>query len=82
MAGFFHMMAFQPLSGRLPVPEDRSVTILTEEPTAERRRSFKIHRAWFVAGATLIATVGAAGFRATPAVMIDRHAPMTMWPSG
>jgi sugar phosphate permease len=47
------------------------VTILTEEPTAERRRSFKIHRAWFVAGATLIATVGAAGFRATPGVMID-----------
>ena len=47
------------------------MTILTEEPTAERRRSFKIHRAWFVAGATLIATVGAAGFRATPGVMID-----------
>ena len=47
------------------------MTILTEEPTAERRQSFKIHRAWFVAGATLIATVGAAGFRATPGVMID-----------
>jgi sugar phosphate permease len=47
------------------------VTILTEEPTAQRRRSFKIHRAWFVAGATLIATVGAAGFRATPGVMIE-----------
>jgi sugar phosphate permease len=29
-----------------------------------------VHRAWFVAGATLLATVGAAGFRATPGVMI------------
>lgn len=65
------MMAFQPLSDRVPIPEDQSVTILADEPTAERRRSSKIHRAWFVAGATLIATVGAAGFRATPGVMID-----------
>ncbi len=36
--------------------------------TASRTR--KIHRAWLVAAATLIATVGAAGFRATPGVLI------------
>jgi sugar phosphate permease len=38
-------------------------------PPAGRTR--KIHRAWIVALATLIATVGAAGFRATPGVLID-----------
>jgi sugar phosphate permease len=65
------MMAFQPLCGRWPTPEDQAVTMLTREPTAQIRKSSKIHRAWFVGGATLIATVGAAGFRATPGVMID-----------
>lgn len=65
------MMAFQPLSGWLPLPEYHCVSTLTEEPIAELRRSTKIHRAWLVAGATLIATMGAAGFRATPGVMID-----------
>ncbi|HKD98838.1 MAG TPA: MFS transporter [Micromonosporaceae bacterium] len=34
-------------------------------------RRHRVHRAWFVAAATLLATVGAAGFRATPGVMID-----------
>jgi sugar phosphate permease len=71
MARFFHMMAFKPLSAPAAMPKYQAVTILTEEPTAQRRRFVTLHRAWWVAGATLIATVGAAGFRATPGVMID-----------
>jgi sugar phosphate permease len=47
------------------------VTTLTPVKSARTRRTRKIHRAWLVAGATLVATVGAAGFRATPGVMID-----------
>src|SRR5262245_34840247 len=47
------------------------VTTLMRAPTTQSGRTRKIHRAWLVAGATLIATVGAAGFRATPGVMID-----------
>ena len=34
------------------------------------RRAGKIHRAWFVAAVAFVATVGAAGFRATPGVLI------------
>src|SRR5436305_7843421 len=30
-----------------------------------------LHRAWFVAGVAFVATVGAAGFRATPGVLIN-----------
>jgi len=48
-----------------------AVTTLIPAPTERRSRTHKIHLAWFVAGVTLIATVGAAGFRATPGVMID-----------
>jgi predicted MFS family arabinose efflux permease len=33
-------------------------------------RTRKIHRAWLVAATTLVATMGAAGFRATPGVLI------------
>ena len=52
------------------------MTILTEEPTAERRRTSRSTGPGSSPAATLIATVGAAGFRATPGVMIDplRHA--------
>ncbi len=34
----------------------------------ERKR---LHRAWFVAGVAFVATIGAAGFRATPGVLIN-----------
>jgi sugar phosphate permease len=37
---------------------------------APARRAAKIHRAWFVAAVAFVATVGAAGFRATPGVLI------------
>jgi sugar phosphate permease len=67
MAGFFHMMAFKPLGDGSSGTEDLLVTTtMTRVPAGTR----KIHRAWFVAGATLLATVGAAGFRATPGVLI------------
>jgi sugar phosphate permease len=49
-------------------------------PVAPRTR--KIHRAWIVAAATLIATVGAAGFRATPGVMIDPLQAAFGWSKG
>src|SRR5215475_6379417 len=65
------MMAFQPLGDPCLFPEDHGVTTLIPAPTTRPGRTRKIHRAWLVAGATLIATVGAAGFRATPGVMID-----------
>ena len=45
-----------------------AVTLTTNRPTRTRSG---LHRAWLVAAATLIATVGAAGFRATPGVLID-----------
>jgi sugar phosphate permease len=34
------------------------------------RSSTRLHRAWIVAGVALVATIGAAGFRATPGVLI------------
>lgn len=43
-----------------------AVTVLE----APARRVGKIHRAWFVAAVAFVATVGAAGFRATPGVLI------------
>jgi sugar phosphate permease len=39
-------------------------------PSAPARRP-RIHRAWFVAAVAFVALVGAAGFRASPSVMID-----------
>ena len=35
------------------------------------KRAARIHRAWIVAGVAFVATVGAAGFRATPGVLIN-----------
>jgi sugar phosphate permease len=35
------------------------------------KRSAKIHRAWLVAGVAFVAIIGAAGFRATPGVLIN-----------
>ena len=66
MARFFHMLAFRPLPDRSPIIEHWRVTVLE----APARRAAKIHRAWFVAAVAFVATVGAAGFRATPGVLI------------
>jgi len=66
MAGFFHIVAFGPLPGTGKIVHDGVVTT-TLPPTITRR---KLHRAWLVAGVAFIAILGAAGFRATPGVLI------------
>jgi sugar phosphate permease len=86
MAGFFHIVAVRPLARVQTGPKDEPVTttepaiITTQSGTTNQTRiaigsgptrTRKVHRAWIVAAATLIATVGAAGFRATPGVLID-----------
>jgi sugar phosphate permease len=71
MAGSFHISAIRPLTVSETGVEDDLVTTLRTAPApAPAGPRHRIHRAWFVALATLIATVGAAGFRATPGVMI------------
>ncbi|WP_198653752.1 MFS transporter [Actinocorallia populi] len=42
----------------------------------------KLHRAWIVAGVALVAIVGAAGFRATPGVMINPLREEFGWSTG
>ena len=42
---------------------------VTQTETAPVRRK-RLHRAWLVAGVAFVATIGAAGFRATPGVFI------------
>ena len=42
----------------------------------------RLHRAWIVAAVTLVALVGAAGFRATPGVLIDPLRDEFGWPRG
>src|SRR5258706_13597452 len=66
MAGFFHMLTFRPLVAGSAAGEHGCVTVVEAPP----RRAAKIHRAWFVAAVAFVATVGAAGFRATPGVLI------------
>ncbi|MEV5711090.1 MFS transporter [Actinoallomurus sp. NPDC052274] len=52
---------------------------LPDTPVRTRPRP---HRAWIVAAVTLIALVGAAGFRATPGVLIDPLRAEFGWPRG
>src|SRR3954453_653999 len=47
--------------------------------TQTRRR---LHRAWYVAAVAFVATVGAAGFRATPGVMINPLRQEFGWSTG
>lgn len=42
-----------------------------QRPVPRRRPRPRIHRAWWVAVVSFVALVGAAGFRATPSVLID-----------
>src|SRR5215212_5616968 len=53
------MLAFRPLVVTVRPPQNQPVT-----------RVHRIHPAWFVAVVAFVALVGAAGFRATPSVMI------------
>src|SRR4051812_25396926 len=59
MAQFLRMMAFRPLVRSGQAPHIDHVT-----------KTYRIHPAWFVAAVSFVALVGAAGFRATPSVMI------------
>src|SRR4051794_39503270 len=65
MAGLLHMVAVRPLVGSPRLIKDGPVTV------TEEKRKARLHRAWIVAGVAFVATVGAAGFRATPGVMIN-----------
>ncbi|MCO5999609.1 MFS transporter [Actinoallomurus rhizosphaericola] len=51
-------------------------------PDTPARARPRLHRAWIVAAVTLIALVGAAGFRATPGVLIDPLRAEFGWPRG
>jgi predicted MFS family arabinose efflux permease len=55
--------------GASRTPEDESREAPAGEPGGGRGR--RIHRAWFVAAVAFVAIIGAAGFRATPGVLID-----------
>jgi MFS family permease len=64
MAEFLHMLAVRPLVDRAGAIDHGWVTI-TET------RSARLHRAWVVAAVAFVATIGAAGFRSTPGVLIN-----------
>jgi sugar phosphate permease len=53
------MLASRPLAGSAGIPQNRLVT-----------KVHRIHPAWFVAVIAFVALVGAAGFRATPSVLL------------
>ncbi|HEY0542292.1 MAG TPA: MFS transporter [Actinoallomurus sp.] len=51
-------------------------------PDIPPRTGPRLHRAWIVAAVALVALVGAAGFRATPGVLIDPLRDEFGWPRG
>ena len=57
---------------------------LTERPSANpsTRLSRRVHPAWWVAGVTFLTAIGAAGFRATPGVLILPLHDEFGWPHG
>jgi MFS family permease len=63
------MLAFRPLVDRSLLTEDGRVTTTGIKAIVDKPA--RLHRAWIVAGVAFVATVGAAGFRATPGVMIN-----------
>src|SRR5690349_23629129 len=64
MARFLRMMASRPLARPGRAPHNDRVRTRT-------RRSARLHPAWLVAAVAFVALVGAAGFRATPSVMLQ-----------
>jgi MFS family permease len=63
------MLAFRPLVDRPEVIDDNGVTIT--EAKRSPKSGGRLHRAWLVAAVAFVATIGAAGFRSTPGVMIN-----------
>ncbi|MGP3969517.1 MFS transporter [Streptomyces sp. 6N223] len=69
MARSLHILAIRPLDSHACAREDRHVTQTIQE---ERKRTApRVHPAWWVAGVSFLVLIGAAGFRATPGVLID-----------
>src|SRR4051794_6196234 len=66
MAGSLHMLAVGPLAAIPPAPACSPLVT-----TIDAVRTRRIHPAWWVAGVTFLALVGAAAFRAVPGVLID-----------
>src|SRR5690349_15371008 len=64
MARFLRMMASRPLARPGRAPHNDRVRTRT-------RRSARLHPAWLVAAVAFIALIGAAGFRATPSVLLQ-----------
>ncbi|WP_082155045.1 MFS transporter [Jiangella alkaliphila] len=60
----------------------RRIVVVTQTVSAPRRQIPRIHRAWWVAVVAFVALVGAAGFRATPSVMIDPFRDEFGWSHG
>src|SRR4051794_18035176 len=72
MARFFHIVACRPIVATVAGVHDEFVT-MTEATTGAHHQpqpKQKIHRAWWVAVVAFVAILGAAGFRATPSVLI------------
>jgi MFS family permease len=61
------MMAAGPIATGRSTTNTRAVTVLSQ---LTRRRITRPHPAWMVAAVAFVALVGAAGFRATPGVML------------
>src|SRR3954447_8089825 len=66
MAGSLHMLAVGPLAAIPPAPACSPLVT-----TIDAVRTRRIHPAWWVAGVTFLALVGAAAFRAVPGVLIE-----------
>lgn len=47
------------------------MTPMTTAPTTADTRARRVHPAWWAAGATFLALLGAAGFRSTPGVLVE-----------
>jgi predicted MFS family arabinose efflux permease len=78
LARFFHMLSFSHSSSGPRLINAGPVTttdVTTGAPTGrtagQPRRPDQPHPAWWVAGVTFVALLGAAGFRATPGVLMD-----------
>ncbi len=81
MARLFQMLAFRPLV-RESWPCPRIVPVTATIPDTPPKTRLRLHRAWIVAAVALVALVGAAGFRATPGVLIDPLREEFGWPRG
>lgn len=79
MARFLHIVSFRPLGASVPLSHSGAVTIPelpvqqtaepTDVPAVDRR--YRVHPAWWVAAAAFLTSIGAAGFRSAPGVLMQ-----------